>query len=112
MSDLEARVKALEDWQQRMAQAIISAPAPKPIQPKPVTQPPPSQAEIEIRRQFTVEQEETLSFEDKGDYWLIKPVHFLGSEMFSDIASVVRAVGGEYISAGKDSHFRVLKKKA
>jgi hypothetical protein len=37
---------------------------------------------------------------------------FLGSENFAKIASAVRGMGGEYISAGKDSHFRVPKKKA
>ena len=56
--------------------------------------------------------EARLSFEEKGDYIIIKPKQFLGSENFAKIASAVRGMGGEYISAGKDSHFRVPKKKA
>jgi hypothetical protein len=36
----------------------------------------------------------------------------LGSENIAKIASAMRGMGGEYISAGKDSHFRVPKKKA
>jgi len=36
MSNLEARVKALEDWQQAIARATIAAPAP---QPQPQQQP-------------------------------------------------------------------------
>ncbi len=66
----------------------------------------------DIRMSFPEELEARLSFEEKGDYILIKPKQFLGSENFAKIASAVRGMGGEYISAGKDSHFRVPKKKA
>ena len=66
----------------------------------------------EIRMSFPEELEARLSFEEKGDYIIIKPKQFLGSENFAKIASAVRGMGGEYISAGKDSHFRVPKKKA
>jgi len=66
----------------------------------------------EIRMSFPEDLENRLSFEDKGDYIIIKPKQFLGSENFAKIASAVRGMGGEYISAGKDSHFRVPKKKA
>jgi hypothetical protein len=66
----------------------------------------------EIRMSFPEELEARLSFEEKGDYMIVKPKQFLGSENFAKIASVVRGMGGEYISAGKDSHFRVPKKKA
>lgn len=66
----------------------------------------------EIRMSFPEELETRLSFEEKGDYIIIKPKQFLGSENFAKIASAIRGMGGEYISAGKDSHFRVVKKKA
>ncbi|MGE5188050.1 MAG: hypothetical protein ACM3JE_03380 [Betaproteobacteria bacterium] len=65
----------------------------------------------EIRMSFPEELETRLSFEDKADYIMIKPKQFLGSENFAKIASAVRGMGGEYISQGKDSHFRVPKKK-
>jgi len=65
----------------------------------------------EIRMSFPEELESRLSFEEKGDYMIIKPKQFLGSENFAKIASAVRGMGGEYISAGKESHFRVPKKK-
>ena len=66
----------------------------------------------DIRMSFPEELETRLGFEEKGDYIIIKPKQFLGSENFAKIASAVRGMGGEYISAGKDSHFRVPKKKA
>ena len=63
----------------------------------------------DVRMAFPEELENLLSFEDKSDYVVIKPRQFLGSENFAKIASAVRGLGGEYISAGKDSHFRVYK---
>jgi hypothetical protein len=64
----------------------------------------------DIRMVFPEDLEALLSFEEKGDYIIVKPRQFLGSENFAKIASAVRGMGGEYISAGKDSHFRVPKK--
>ena len=65
----------------------------------------------DIRMSFPEELEARLGFEEKGDYIIIKPKQFL-AENFAKIASAARGMGGEYISAGKDSHFRVPKKKA
>jgi hypothetical protein len=64
----------------------------------------------DIRVVFPEDLEALLSFEEKGDYIIVKPRQFLGSENFAKIASTVRGMGGEYISAGKASHFRVPKK--
>jgi hypothetical protein len=65
----------------------------------------------DIRMAFPEDLENLLSFEEKGEYIIIKPKQFLGSENFAKIASAVRGMGGEYISAGRDSHFRVPNKK-
>jgi hypothetical protein len=64
----------------------------------------------DVRLAFPEDLETLLSFQEKGDYIMVKPKQFLGSENFAKIASAVRGLGGEYISAGKDSHFRVPKK--
>ncbi len=66
----------------------------------------------DIRMSFPQDLENLLNIEERNDYIIIKPRQFLGSENFAKIASAVRGMGGEYISAGKDSHFRVSKKKA
>ncbi len=66
----------------------------------------------EIRMSFSPELENLLTIDERNDYIIIKPKQFLGSENFAKIASTVRGLGGEYISAGKDSHFRILKKRA
>lgn len=63
----------------------------------------------DVRMMFPQELEDLLTFTEKDDYIVIKPRQYLGSENFAKIASIIRGVGGQYISAGKDSHFRVPK---
>ncbi|MGD6806317.1 MAG: hypothetical protein ACQCN4_05100 [Candidatus Bathyarchaeia archaeon] len=89
-------------------------PAPTPAAPKPSAAPgetSKTRSIEDIRMSFPEELEARLGFEEKGDYIIIKPKQFLGSDNFAKIASAIRGMGGEYISAGKDSHFRVPKKK-
>jgi len=51
-----------------------------------------------------------LYFEEADEYILVKPRQYLGSDNFRRIASIIRdQLGGEYISAGRDSHFRIPK---
>jgi len=69
-----------------------------------------SKALEDAKTLFPDELEALLSFEEKDDYIIIKPKQFLGSDNFSKIASAVRQAGGEYVSAGKGSHFRIPKK--
>ena len=61
----------------------------------------------DIRVLFPRDLEEMLTFEESGKYIVVKPRQYLGSENFAKIASIIREAGGEYISAGKESHFRV-----
>ncbi|UCG44553.1 MAG: hypothetical protein JSV58_03875 [Candidatus Bathyarchaeota archaeon] len=56
---------------------------------------------------FPGELEAMLTFEEKKDYIAIKPRQYLGPDNFSKIAAIIRGVGGEYVSAGKQSHFKV-----
>jgi hypothetical protein len=63
----------------------------------------------DVKMMFPQELEGLLTFTDKDDYIIIKPRQYLGSENFAKIASIMRGAGGEYISAGRDSHFRVPK---
>jgi len=65
----------------------------------------------DVKMLFPENLEVLLAFSEKDGYILIKPRQFLGSENFAKISSVIRAVGGEYVSAGKDSHFRISSSK-
>lgn len=116
LRSVSASLKSLAVSQITQPQA---SPTPPPPAPKPAAPPAPTSSTAsklrsldDIRMSFPEELEARLSFEEKGDYIIIKPKQFLGSENFAKIASAVRGMGGEYISAGKDSHFRVPKKKA
>jgi hypothetical protein len=63
-----------------------------------------------VKAAFPEDLAAQLTFEDKGSAIVLKPRQFLGSENFAKIASAVQGIGGEYVSAGKDSHFKVSKK--
>ena len=65
----------------------------------------------DVRMLFSEELDAMLSFEEKPDYVVVKPKQFLGSSNFAEVLGIVRAAKGEYISAGRDSHFRVYKTK-
>lgn len=43
------------------------------------------------------------------NYYIIRPRQFLGSENFAKVAGMIRGLGGEYISQGRTSHFKVKK---
>jgi len=85
-----------------------AAPAPAPVAPK---VPERMHSVEDIRMMFPEDLENLLSFEEKEDFIIVKPRQFLGSENFAKIASVVRGIGGDYVSAGKASHFRVPRKR-
>ena len=61
----------------------------------------------DIKALFPKDLEEMLMFEEAEEDIVVKPRQFLGSENFAKIASIVRDAGGEYISAGRESHFRI-----
>lgn len=99
---------AVSQLTQPPAAPVPLTPAPTPITPKPAEK---TQSIEDIKMMFPEDLEELLSFEEKDDYIIVKPRQFLGSENFAKIASVVRGIGGDYISAGKASHFRVPRKR-
>jgi hypothetical protein len=92
----------------QLPQPLATSPTPTPAVPKTSER---TQGIEDIKMMFPEDLENLLSFEQKEDFIIIKPRQFLGSENFAKIASVVRGIGGEYISAGKASHFRVPKKR-
>lgn len=63
----------------------------------------------DVKQAFSSELAGMLLFEEKGKFVIVKPRRFLGSDNFAKIASIVRDLGGEYVSAGRNSHFNVPK---
>lgn len=63
-----------------------------------------------IKGQFPPNLREQLVFDETSQYLIFRPKGYLDTEVFAKIASIIRdQLGGEYISAGKESHFRVRK---
>lgn len=86
----------------------------KPVEAKPVQKPAephtiPSMMEL-VMTTFPSELAGLLNFLYKDDYVIIRPKDYLGAENFGKIAAIVRdQLDGEYVSAGKDSYFRIPK---
>lgn len=58
---------------------------------------------------FSEQDVSKLEIIEKDDCWIIKPRKYLGSNTFRRVSGAVREANGEYVSQGKDSHFRVPK---
>jgi len=64
------------------------------------------EAALEAKIREGLPQDVQLRFKVIESYLTIKPTTFLGSDNFSKLQAKIRELGGEYVSAGKQSHFR------
>lgn len=71
-----------------------------PVEYKPITN---------IELEFTEEQNRILTYSEEGEYHIIKLKVRAEPAEFAAIAQRVRDLGGQYISAGKNTHFKVRK---
>lgn len=69
----------------------------------------PQKAPTDIQQLFPKELSELLNFEDQGKTIKVSPKQFLGSDNFARVLAIVKELNGEYISAGKNSHFKIPK---
>ena len=107
MNDLLVVMETIAKDLRELVNALKST-VPQPPTPAPA---PETIRRIEdVRMMFPSELGDLLSFEEEDNYIIVKPRQYLGGENFAKIASIVRGAGGEYISAGKESHFRIPKK--
>jgi hypothetical protein len=63
----------------------------------------------DAKKLFPQELADQLIFEEKDEWIIIKPRQYLGTENFTKIASIIKQNDGEYVSAGKESHFHLPK---
>lgn len=84
----------------------ISRESEKPTEEKPIV------TVDSIAKKFPRKVKSQLFFEDAGEYVVVRARKYLGQEDFKKIAEIVRSLGGEYVSAGKDSHFKIPRKEA
>jgi len=91
------------------AQQTISFEEPAPLPPAAVSGK--TRTIDDVQRVFPPDLASMLYFEVTDEYVIVKPRQYLGSDNFRRIAATVRdQLGGEYVSAGRDSHFRIPRK--
>jgi len=63
-----------------------------------------------VKALFPAELAELLTFEDHIEMVVVRPRQFLPSNQFAKVAETLKQAGGEYVRAGKESHFKVPKR--
>ena len=64
---------------------------------------------MQIEQCFPKELAVLLNFVDQGKWIRVSPKQFLGSDNFARVLAIVKELQGEYVSAGRDSHFKIPK---
>lgn len=113
IDDLTVVLKFISDDLAEISRALRSR-----LEPSAPIAPVPSGVQVQrlrtiddVQRVFPQDLLGLLLFEVTDEYIIIKPRQYLGSENFSRIASIIREhLKGEYVSHGKESHFRVSRR--
>jgi hypothetical protein len=78
--------------------------------PTPTPQPTSAAPKFDPASLFPEDLRQLLTFEETKEGWKITPRQYLGAENFAKIAQIVRENGGEYVSSGKKSHFKLPRR--
>jgi len=81
------------------------------IEEEPLFAPAPVKHLLESIMSELEEYREDIEIREEADKIIVKLKGYLGREKFAAIASIIKGLGGEYISAGKESRFIILKEK-
>jgi len=64
----------------------------------------------DVAKVFPADLSSEVSIEAGDEVILVKPKHYLGTDKFRKISEIVKEFeGGAYVSAGRDSHWRIPK---
>ncbi len=66
---------------------------------------------VDILALFPEELRPSLRVEDAGDRFIIMPTKWLGKDKFNMAMTIIRQRNGEYIPAGRESHFTIPKNR-
>jgi hypothetical protein len=107
----EASFQAVSEQVDRWAEELAKRWTEKPTAEEKLPSKPAAIRTVEdAEKLFPEELASLLSFEDAGDIIVARPKRYLGSDTFRKIAVFVQDhLGGEYVSAGRDSHWRIPK---
>jgi len=104
----EENIQATKDWAETLIDAWLK-PTPATVTPaatKQTTDPSKSLLD-KIKEATPAHIAENLSFELKDKYVILRGKKMLPSEDFRQLLDIVKSLGGEYISAGSNSHFKI-----
>ena len=66
----------------------------------------------DVQRVFPDSLAGTVYFEETDEHIIVRPRGYLGPDTFKEIAGIVRdRLGGDYVSAGRDSHFLIPRRR-
>ena len=60
-----------------------------------------------LSKRLGIDASDYFTSEVEGEYLIVRPRQYLGSELFGKVLDVVREFDGSYVSAGKKSHFAI-----
>jgi hypothetical protein len=60
-----------------------------------------------VKDRFIDKWVERIEFSHQGNFIIVKTKQYLNDDDFKELRAVIRDMGGEYVSAGKDSHFKI-----
>jgi len=106
----EENARALTDVLLALKKAcddLLSVIAKTQVEQPPERQVKPPQTLEELQQLIPSDLANLLEFEEAIDHFVVKPRAFLGSSNFVKVASIIRSLGGVYVSSGKASHFEV-----
>lgn len=66
----------------------------------------------EVQESFPESLLSQVIFEQTDENIIVKPRGYLGPETFKEIAGIVDRLGGDYVSAGRESHFIIPRRRA
>jgi len=64
---------------------------------------------VEETKMWLEKDASLVTIEEEGDYIIIRPKHYLPTDVWGRINQTLGDHGGEYVSAGKESHWKRRK---
>jgi hypothetical protein len=101
---IRREMKRIMDTGFMHTELIRQQPKPK-VEDKP--QPPTTERQPNIADEFKPEIRRRLTFENQGGSWKVTANGFLEKDVFREVCGTVERLFGEYVRAGKASHWTV-----
>lgn len=65
----------------------------------------------DVKIKFPKDLEDLLEFEEYPELFTVRGKRFLDRDNFVKVSDIVKELGGEYVSNGKKSHFKIARQQ-